>query len=182
MVDTRPLGRQPGSMRTMSRTEPCSSVLAVAMTGVPEGSPIRLDFRLEAVMEGVLVTGTAEADIEAECSRCLDPIADSVEAEFQELFRYGDDDDLIGGEPRADAEGEQEDYHLEDDLIDLEPVVRDAVVLALPLSPLCREDCPGLCAECGAKLSEAGSDHGHGERIDPRWQALRQLGDQPGDR
>lgn len=169
-------------MRTMSRTEPCSSVLAVAMTGVPEGSPIELEFRLEAVMEGVLVTGTAEAAIEAECSRCLDPISDTVEAEFQELFRYGADDDLIGGDPLTDEEAEQEDYHLQDDLIDLEPVVRDAVVLALPLSPLCREDCPGLCPECGVKLSEAGPDHGHGEPIDPRWQALQELGELPGDR
>lgn len=166
----------------MTRTEPCSGVLAVAMTGVPEGSPIELDFRLEAVMEGVLVTGTAKAAIEAECARCLDPITDSVEAEFQELFRYHSDDDLLGFDKSADAEAEDEDYYLEDDLIDLQPVVRDAIVLALPLSPLCEEDCPGLCAECGAKLREAGPDHGHSERVDPRWEALRRLGEQPGDR
>jgi len=56
--------------------------------------------------------------------------------------------------------------------------LRDAVVLALPMSPLCREDCPGLCAECGAPLADAGPGHRHDEATDPRWGALKQLGDQ----
>ena len=55
------------------------------------------------------------------------------------------------------------------------PTFRDAVVLALPLSPLCREDCPGLCAECGAKLADAGPGHGHSDKLDPRWGALAKL-------
>ncbi|WP_312863402.1 YceD family protein [Spinactinospora alkalitolerans] len=183
VVDTRPLGRQPGSMRTHSRVVPAPDALAVGMTGVPEGSDIELDLRLEAVMEGVLVTGTARARLEGECARCLDPLADAVEVEFQELFRYPSDDDAAGrgGGAEVDAEAEEEDYYLEGDLLDLEPVVRDAVVLALPLSPLCREDCPGLCVECGVKLADAGPEHGHGDRIDPRWESLRKLGEESGD-
>ena len=62
---------------------------------------------------------------------------------------------------------------------DLEPVLRDAVVLALPFQPLCRDDCPGLCAECGARLADD-PDHGHGDAVDPRWAALQGL--LPGDR
>ncbi|WP_238580948.1 YceD family protein [Streptomonospora alba] len=180
MVDTRPLGRQPGSMRTVQRSVPAPAQLATAMARVPEGTPIELDLRLEAVMEGVLVTGGAEVVFEAECSRCLDPIQETVEAPFQELFRYPGEDRL--GPEDTDTEDEEEDYYLEGELLDLEQVVRNAVVLALPLSPLCREDCPGLCVQCGVKLAEAGPEHGHGEGIDPRWEALRNLGEEFGDR
>lgn len=160
---------------------PAPAGFATAMAGVPEGADIELDLRLEAVMEGVLVTGTATADSVGECARCLDPITEPLEAGFQELFRYPSDDDFRAADD-VDAEDEDEDYYLEGDSLDLEPVVRDAVVLALPLSPLCRDDCPGLCVECGVKLAEAGPEHGHGDSVDPRWEALRDLGEQPGDR
>ncbi|GAA1761653.1 MULTISPECIES: DUF177 domain-containing protein [Streptomonospora] len=180
MVDTRPLGRQPGSMRTVERSAPAPAHLATGMARVPEGAPIELQLRLEAVMEGVLVTGKARVAYEAECARCLDPVGDTVEAPFQELFRYPGEDGL--GPQDSDTEDEEEDYYLEGELLDLDQVVRDAVVLSLPLSPLCREDCPGLCAECGVKLAEAGPEHGHGERIDPRWEALRDIGEEFGDR
>lgn len=180
VVDTRQLGRQPGSMRTVNRIVTVPEAFATAMAAVPEGSEVELDLRLEAVMEGVLVTGTARGQLTAECSRCLDPISEGVEAGFQELYRYSADDEVaVTGE---DADDEDEDYYLEGDLLDLGPVVRDAVVLALPLTPLCGPDCPGLCSECGAKLAEAGPDHGHGDNIDPRWEALREIADDPGER
>ncbi len=181
VVDTRQLGRQPGSMRTVNRIVTVPEAFATAMAAVPEGSEVELDLRLEAVMEGVLVTGTVRGQLTAECSRCLDPISDGVEAGFQELYRYSADDDAVTG-AGEDADDEDEDYYLEGDLLDLGPVVRDAVVLALPLTPLCGPDCPGLCSECGAKLAEAGPDHGHGDNIDPRWEALRDIADDPGER
>lgn len=180
VVDTRMLGRQPGSMRTVHRFVTLEEGFATAMAAVPEGHELELDFRLEAVMEGVLVTGTVRGQMTAECSRCLDPISEDLEAGFQELYRYEDEE--IEGEADEDAADEDEDYYLVGDLLDLGPVIRDAVVLALPLSPLCGPDCPGLCAECGVKLAEAGPDHGHGERIDPRWEELRKLAEDPGDR
>jgi uncharacterized protein len=70
---------------------------------------------------------------------------------------------------------------LEGDLLDLEPLLRDAVVLALPFQPLCREDCPGLCIECGARLADD-PDHQHEEAIDPRWATLQGLTEQTDDR
>jgi uncharacterized protein len=70
---------------------------------------------------------------------------------------------------------EDEERYLDGDRLDLEPVVRDAIVLALPMSPRCRPDCPGLCIECGLPLAEAGPDHGHAEAHDPRWAALTRL-------
>jgi uncharacterized protein len=85
-----------------------------------------------------------------------------------------------------DEEQDEEELYLDGDLLDLEPVLRDAVVLALPMSPLCREDCPGLCVECGAPLADAGPDHRHDKAPDPRWAGLKQFDDQavtrPGQR
>jgi uncharacterized protein len=169
VIDTRTLGRRPGSMRKDSHTVPAPADLGVEMVGVPEGADIELDIRLEAVMEGVLVSGTARAPLSGECARCLDPLTSSIEVDFQELYVY---DDTRSGESAEDDE-----RRLEGDLIDLEPVVRDAMVLALPLSPLCRDDCPGLCSDCGVRLADAEPDHHH-DAVDPRWAALQGMLDQ----
>ncbi|MBB4776900.1 uncharacterized protein F4557_005318 [Actinomadura catellatispora] len=166
MLDTRALGRQPGSSREEHLSVPAPENFGVEMVGVPEGAAIELDLRLEAVLEGVLVTGTATVPLQGECSRCLDPIASTFEADFQELFVYGD--------TRSGGNADDEELRLEGDLIDLEPVLRDAVVLALPLSPLCREDCPGLCPDCGVRLADAEPGHRHAA-ADPRWAALQDL-------
>ena len=87
----------------------------------------------------------------------------------------------IGGPPgavrlrdHALPEEDDEVSTLQDDLVDLEPLLRDAVVLALPFQPLCEDDCPGLCAECGARLKDD-PDHAHDEPIDPRWAGLAAL-------
>lgn len=173
MLDTRELGRRPGSQRTTSITAPAPADLGIEVLGVPEGSPVEFDIRLEAVMEGVLVTGTARAGLAGECSRCLEEIDDEVVADFQELFVYEESDTA--------TDGEDEDVsRLEGDLLDLEPLLRDAVVLTLPFQPLCREDCPGLCAECGARLADD-PGHQHEDAIDPRWVALRGLTEKTGD-
>jgi uncharacterized protein len=145
--------------------------------GVPEGAPVELELRLESVMEGVLVTGTARASAEGECVRCLEPVGRELEADFQEMFSYPESDDRgrPKAEPAADAEDDEDVLFLEDGLFDLESVLRDAVVLALPLQPVCREDCPGLCPECGFRLDE---DPGHHhEAVDIRWAALQELAD-----
>lgn len=163
VIDTRALGRRPGSMREESRTVPAPASLGVEMVGVPEGADIELGYRLEAVMEGVLVSGTARAPLTGECARCLEPITSTTEVDFQELFVYPD--------TRSGGSAAQDERRLDGDLIDLEPAVRDAMVLALPLSPLCEDDCPGLCSECGVRLADAEPDHHH-DAADPRWAAL----------
>ncbi|WP_435771186.1 YceD family protein [Nocardioides sp. SYSU DS0651] len=168
MLDTRELGRRPGSQRQVPLTVPAPADLGIEVLSVPEGAPVELDLRLEAVMEGVLVTGTAKAGLEGECVRCLEPIRDDVEVTFQELFVYDDIRDSEG------AEEDDEVSMLQDDLLDLEPLLRDAVVLALPFQPLCEDDCPGLCAECGARLKDD-PGHQHEAAIDPRWAKLAQL-------
>jgi uncharacterized protein len=151
----------------VSRSVPAPADLGIDVLGVPEGSPVELDLRLEAVMEGVLVSGTARVQLAGECARCLDPLRDETAVELQELYTYDD-------EPAAPADEDEEVSRLDGDLLDLEPLVRDAVVLSLPFGPLCREDCPGLCAECGARLADD-PQHDHGEPVDPRWAALADL-------
>jgi uncharacterized protein len=165
--DMRVLGRGPGEYRDEKRTAIAPEGLGSGLVLVPAGAVVALDLRFEAVSEGVLVTGSAVAPLAGECARCLDPLTTSVEVGFQELYRYLPDP----GEDGADGE----DRNLDGDFLDLAPAFRDAVVLALPLSPLCSEDCLGLCVECGAKLAEVGPDHGHEDRADPRWGVLAQL-------
>src|SRR6266702_3479584 len=181
VFDMRQLGRQAGSALTQTRTVPAPDGLRLELIGVPPGADVALEVRFEAVSEGVLATGTAIAPLAGECARCLAPLTSSVTVGFQELYLYAE-----GRHDKHEKHDEQEEqdaeglYHLDGDLLDLEPAFRDAVVLALPMSPLCREDCPGLCAECGAPLADAGPGHRHDEAADPRWAALGQLGD-PGN-
>jgi uncharacterized protein len=161
-------------MRSLSRSVPAPADLGLDVLGVPEGSELELDLRLESVVEGVLVSGTVDATVTGECVRCLDPVSRPLVVDLQELYAHQ-------GRGREDGHGERDDQdedlpQLEGDLLDLEPALRDAVVLALPLQPLCRDDCPGLCPECGVRL-DADPGHRHDE-ADPRWAALRQLIDE----
>ena len=172
VLDTRELGRRPGSQRELELSVPAPAQLGIEVLSVPEGSPVDLDLRLEAVMEGVLLTGTATAALEGECVRCLEPIEDEIHARLQELYVYPEQH--AKATEHDDRDLDDETSLLEDDMIDLEPVLRDAVVLALPFQPLCRDDCPGLCTECGARLADD-PDHTHDAPIDPRWAGLEQL-------
>ncbi|HMH39306.1 MAG TPA: YceD family protein [Streptosporangiaceae bacterium] len=175
----RQLGRQAGSALTQTRTVPAPDDLRLELIGVPAGADVPLEVRFEAVSEGVLVTGTAIAPLAGECARCLAPLTSSVTVGFQELYLYaGSRHDKHDKHDEQEEQDAGELYHLDGDLLDLEPAFRDAVVLALPMSPLCREDCPGLCAECGARLADTGPDHRHDAAVDPRWAALKQLDDQ----
>ncbi|MFS0693315.1 YceD family protein [Streptomyces nitrosporeus] len=177
VFDTRELGRRPGALKRFSRTVEAPKDLGIdGVVGVPEKAPMELELRLESVMEGVLVTGTARATAEGECVRCLEPLTIEVAADFQEMFSYPDADDRNRGrtaDPVDDAEDDEDRYFLEDDSFDLEPVLRDAVVLALPLQPVCKETCAGLCSECGVRLDE-NPDHHH-DAVDIRWAALQGL-------
>ena len=162
VLNTRALSRSPGSRRTQHLTAPAPAGLSAGMVGVREGAELTLNVQLEAVTEGVLVTAEVTAPLTGECARCLDPLSQSADVRFQELFNYEQDS----------GAGDEDGYSLDGDLLDLEPVLRDALVLALPLAPLCRDDCPGLCPECGVQLARAGREHGHAAPIDPRWAEL----------
>jgi uncharacterized protein len=154
-------------MREIHRVVSAPADLGVALIGVPEGADLELDLRLQSVSEGVYVSGTVRGPLRGECGRCLRAIDDSIEVNVAELYAYANsttdettEDDEVG--------------RLQGDLIDLEPVVRDAVVLALPVNPVCREDCRGLCPTCGVAWEDLPADHRHGQ-IDSRWAALNSL-------
>lgn len=165
VIDLHELDRRAGTMKHLERTVPAPADLGIDMIGVPEGSPMQLDLRLESVVEGVLVTGTVEVELAGQCTRCLEPIADSDTFDLQELYFY----------PGRDAD--EDASSIDDDMIDLDPAIRDAVVLELPFAPLCREDCAGLCVECGANLNND-PEHTHGDAVDPRWSELSSLTEQ----
>ncbi len=167
VLDTRELGRRPGSMRTVQCAAPAPGGLGlVDLIGVPVGANLDLDLRLESVMDGVLVSGAATAPLSGECGRCLEPVRDTLAVRVQELFVYP--------EAATDHDEDDEVAQLQGELLDLTSTVRDAVVLALPLTPVCRPDCRGLCATCGDRLDDLPDDHSH-DTTDARWGALTGL-------
>ncbi|HET9169067.1 MAG TPA: YceD family protein [Actinospica sp.] len=173
VFEVREFGRRPGAMRQFDRDLPAEQLIGgegSSLDGLytAEGADLLLDLRLESVVEGVLATGRVSGSLVAECVRCLDPVEVEVDADFQELFYY-DLEDLT-------PEELEEAVSVVEDLVDTAALVRDAVMLELPLQPLCEPDCPGLCSECGAALAED-PDHRH-DAVDPRWAALGALKDQ----
>ena len=159
IVQVADLLRRPGETRDEA-VEGVLDGLAVSASRVPDGEPVRLEGTLQSVNEGVVLKGAVRAPWTGECRRCLRPVRGELSVDVLEVFEE---------EP---TEGETS--KLDGIQVDLEPVVREAVLLDLPLAPLCREDCAGLCAECGALLDEVDCGHGVGD-ADPRWGALSEL-------
>lgn len=159
-VHVRDLLEAPGSSRRVRREEAVEG-LATEMAEVPSEAPIHIDVLVESVVEGILVSGPLSGRIRYRCARCLKPFSEDFRLEVTELFS------------RGASEEEEDAYPVEEDAIDLEPMVRDAVVLSMPFSPLCRPGCQGLCERCGG-------DRNLGEcrcppRSDPRWAPLAEL-------
>jgi uncharacterized protein len=169
VLDTHELGRRPGSMRRAQSTVPAPEDLGTDVIGVPTGDDVELDLQLEAVVEGIFVSGSVRARAVGECVRCLDEVVEHIDVQVQELFVYPGRAEVA----KENGDDEEDLPELDGDLVDVEPVVRDAVVTALPFKPLCRDDCPGLCSLCGAHLADD-PEHSH-EILDPRWAALGNL-------
>ena len=159
-IQVHDLMHKAGSMREADLVITLDEDLGVGLAKVAKGSDIDLDLRLESVHEGLYVSGGLKTKAEAECSRCLDPMTVPIRVDIQELFAYSleVEDDLV----------------IQDEKIDLEPVIVDSVVLNLPFTPICSSDCLGLCPECGVKMNE-NPDHQHEAPIDSRWSALEKL-------
>jgi len=163
-LDLRELGRRPGSLQELERSVPAPAGWRVELIGVPAGAEVGLRLRLESVMEGVLVSGELDVPVEGSCARCLEPIEDSLHRDVQELYAYE-------GSTTQETSEEDEVRRVDGDYLDLEPLVRDTVVLNLPLAPVCTEDCAGLCVDCGQRLDDLPPDHHH-EIVDARWAGL----------
>jgi uncharacterized protein len=159
LANVAELLRHPGTRRAV-RVEVPSDGLCVVDTTVAEGTPIDVDVELESLTDGIVVTGRVSARWEAVCRRCLGPVEGLVDVFVRELYQ---------ARPESD-----EAFAIQNDVLDLEPLVREAVLLDLPLAPLCRPDCAGLCPECGADLNAADCGHRRGD-TDARWAALDDL-------
>ena len=158
-IDVRDLLEQPGSSRTVHVDEPVAG-LQTELADVPDDAPIEGDLMLESVSEGIYVSGRVQGRFAMRCARCLKEFTRGFDLEMAELV------------PRE--AGPEDDYALASDLtLDPEPMVRDAVVLEMPFSPLCRPDCLGLCEICGGDRN-LGECPGH-EASDPRWAGLDAL-------
>ena len=151
--------RHPGNARPVVAAVELDGLAGVAAE-IEAGSPVAIDLLLERVPEGIVVRGTLAAAWSAACSRCLEPVAGEISVHVDELFET------------VPLDGET--YQLDDDVIDLEPMVRDALLLELPLAPLCGPDCAGLCATCGTNHNLDSCDCATVE-LDPRWATLRSL-------
>lgn len=158
------LRRSPGSSRQVAVRGPLAD-LGITGSRVPGDAEVTVDGILQAMPGGLAFTGTVTAPWVGVCRRCTAEAGGVLQVAVRERFARGGDGD--------DA------YPLDDDVVDLSPVARDAILLELPPAPLCRETCRGLCPECGADLNVAPCG-GH-ERRDERWAALDALrGRDPG--
>lgn len=174
ILNTHDLPRRAGEMKEYQLDIPAHVRIGVPLIAVPEGDLVELDLRLEAVTQGVLASADIYAIAHGECIRCLDPVEVVIDRKIQELYRYEptnekgrkkrrDDEDV-------DLEGEEE-LQMEGDLMDLEIPVIDAIILTLPVNPLCSDECLGLCPDCGEKWENLPEGHAH-EVIDARWSGL----------
>ena len=163
VVDIHELTRTAGAMRHVRAQIEAPEGLGIELIRVQPGTMVDLDLTLESVIEGVWVSGTARAQLLGECSRCLTPVTDEQLFDVQELYYY------------RGRDAEEDAHFVHNDQIDLDPLLRDAIVLELPFTPLCRSDCAGLCIECGENLNDD-PDHGHDEVLDARWENLAGLG------
>jgi len=157
IVPVNDLTRRPGHMTELELDIELSDTLGQGAATVPAGERITLNLRLESVHEGILATGEVDTSASAECSRCLEPLKLAVGVDFQELFAYSLE--------------QEDDFLIQDEKINLEQAITDAVVLSLPFKPVCSQDCLGLCSECGVKLVED-PNHVHEALIDSRWSEL----------
>jgi uncharacterized protein len=163
-VNLHELPRRAGEMREYALNFPAPDSIGIPLLEIPKGEFLDIQFRAESVDDGVLITGSISSKAKGECGRCLDPLNIPVDQKFQELFLY---------QSRTSDNPEEDDdlFALDGDIADVEIPIRDAVILSMPINPLCSDDCEGLCAGCGEKWRDLPDNHSH-EAVDPRWTGL----------
>jgi uncharacterized protein len=174
ILNTHDLPRRAGEMKEYQLDIPAHARIGIPLIAVPEGDLVELDIRLESVAQGVLASAEIYAVAHGECIRCLDPVEVVSDRKIQELYRYEATNEKGRKKRRededVDLEGEEE-LQMEGDLMDLEIPIIDAIILTLPVNPLCSDECLGLCPDCGEKWEKLPEGHAH-EVIDARWSGL----------
>jgi uncharacterized protein len=178
--NTHELPRRAGEMKEYQLDLEILEPVGVALVAVPAGDVIEVDMRLESVTEGILLSAEIYAIAKGECIRCLDPVEIEVERRIQELYRYEPTADKGGKRNKKSVKVEEDDLGSDEELwldgnvLNLEIPIRDAIVLDLPVNPLCSQTCQGLCPDCGEKWENLPDEHAH-EAIDARWAGLKGL-------
>jgi len=181
--NTHELPRRAGEMKEYQLDLEILEPVGVPLVAVPAGDVIEVDMRLESVAEGILLSADLYAIAKGECIRCLDPVEITVERKIQELYRYEPTNDKGGKRKKHSSRTDTSDeidldavdeLWLDGNEMNLEIPIRDAIVLDLPVNPLCAEACLGLCPDCGEKWEKLPEDHAH-EVIDARWAGLAGL-------
>ena len=177
LLNTHELPRRAGELKEYELDIQTYVRIGVPLIAVPEGDLIEVDARLESVAQGVLLSAEIFAVAKGECIRCLDPVELEIERMIQELYRYEPTNEKGRKKKReeedVDLEAEDE-LQMEGDVLNLEIPIIYAIILALPVNPLCSTDCRGLCPECGEKWANLPEGHLH-EVIDARWSGLEEL-------
>jgi uncharacterized protein len=161
-VGVMELRRRPGTQRDVQVSTTLPG-LAVTAAHVPDDAELEVDAVLEAIDDAVTIRGWVQVPWAAECRRCLEPVSGRLDVALDEVFEV------------RPVDGET--YPIEGDDVDLEPVVRDAALLNLPLAALCGPDCAGPAPEefpTGVESEGPSPDEDEPPR-DPRWAALDEL-------
>ena len=174
------LPRRAGEMREFELNIDAPDDFGLPLFKIDPATPIEVDLTISAVSEGVLATAEVRATAHGECTRCLEPIEQDIDQSFTELFYYQTSRPSRSKAAAPEELGEDDNLVMDGDEIDLELPVRDALILNLPLNPLCRPDCQGLCPDCGVKWDELPGDHGESghDKTDIRWAGLEKLHEQ----
>jgi len=153
---------RPGASRRLDVLPAAPDDLQLPLAEVT--GPLRLRGVVESVVDGLLVRATLTAQLRVSCARCLVALTERVEADVVELF-------TAAADPDADSEP---GYTYADGVLDLDALLRDALVPAVPLRSLCSEECRGLCPQCGTNRNDAACDCSD-TLTDSRWAALEGL-------
>lgn len=156
------LPHQEGASIAWERELGAPADMGLEMLAVPLGEPMDISLRLHSVSEGVYVDGKVRTHAEGRCARCLTEVDFDIDEIVGELVFYPEKRQVLIDEGDEEAE---EFPVLEGDHLDLEPIIRDAVVLSLPFMPLCKPDCEGLCTQCGQRWEDLPEDHFHEQEV-----------------
>lgn len=150
-----------GSRQIVRRGALSEALVADVDSRVPAGSEAVAEVTLEPFLGGISVSGRVCSRWEGECRRCLSSLEGELVAEVKEIFRRG-------------ATEDEGNYPMGEDHLNLRELVLDALFAELPVMPLCRDDCRGICSRCGADLNVYSCDCGTVE-VGAQWAELEQL-------
>ncbi|MGH2738994.1 MAG: YceD family protein [Actinomycetota bacterium] len=161
VLDVRDLS-EPGGARELRRRAPVEG-LSTELASVSTSLPVSAELLLESLVGGILASGAITGSMSCRCARCVKEFTKPFRVEVSELF--------VSASSAATRDGDE--YPIAEGSIDLEPMIRDAVVLSMPFSPLCKPECLGICERCGGDRNLGACSCP--PLTDPRWAVLETL-------